>query len=191
MKPINPDDFSPLFSTPAADKTISLVESPSPEPSPTHWSGLMTTMAQDMRHDLPPDVYRLWKARLAGIPDETICAALLSGRWTIFPSVGQVLDEIDAMKRLAAAQREDDYVQWKREQEAAAAGGKLATEEDYAWMRSEFYRIFGVEKQGREAEARRQLLKQQAAQLQQKKPVEKAEPVTPESVNPFRQENKK
>ena len=118
--------------------------SPQPsQPSP-NWLGLVLQIAQDKRHDMAAPTLRFWREKLKAFRDETVCEALTSGRWEFFPSVDQVITEIEAVQKrnqFEAANR--DWEQWKGNMKRAQDEGLMATEEDYAEMRKRLREIFG------------------------------------------------
>lgn len=108
------------------------------------WSIRVLEMAQDKRHDLAPHSLRYWKEKLRGIPDEIVCEALTTGRWQYFPSVDDVLIAVGEIReRLVQRAGESDYERFQREQRRAAQEGLLATESDYAAMRTKLRELFG------------------------------------------------
>ena len=108
------------------------------------WSIRVLEMAQDKRHDLAPHTLRYWTEKLKGIPDLLICQALTNGRWDFFPSVDDVLQQIELIReQLNQCAGEAAYDAYREQQREAEAKGLLATEEDYAYMRKRLREIFG------------------------------------------------
>ena len=115
------------------------------QPSPYRkWMGIAVQMAQDKRHDLAPEVLKLWIKKLERHPDDLVCEALVSGIWEYFPSVDQVISQVERIqdrKRQDSANREWDH--WKANMKRAQEEGLMATEEDYAEMRAALRKHFG------------------------------------------------
>lgn len=87
---------------------------------------------------------RFWREKLKNYADELICTALISGKWQFFPSVDQVIEQIEIIqerRRQESANRE--WAAYKANQLKAEMEGRLATEEDYAEMRAALRRCFG------------------------------------------------
>jgi hypothetical protein len=108
------------------------------------WPGIAVQIAQDKRHDIAAPTLRFWKEKLKAFRDETVCEALTSGRWELFPSVDQVIAEVERLnerKRHENANR--DWQGWKANMRRAQDEGLLASEEDYAEMRAALRRVFG------------------------------------------------
>ena len=108
------------------------------------WLGIVLQIAQDKRHDLAAPTLRFWKEKLKNFQDNTVCEALLSGQWEFFPSVDQVIKEIDLInerKRHENANR--DWQQWKANLKRAKTEGLLATEQDYEEMRAALRKYYG------------------------------------------------
>jgi hypothetical protein len=108
------------------------------------WLTLALQIAQDKRHDIAAPTLRFWKEKLKAFRDETVCEALTSGRWELFPSVDQVIAEVERLnerKRHENANR--DWQGWKANMRRAQEEGLLASEEDYAEMRAALRRVFG------------------------------------------------
>jgi hypothetical protein len=108
------------------------------------WPAIAVQIAQDKRHDIAAPTLRFWKEKLKAFRDETLCEALLAGRWELFPSVDQVIVEIG---RLEERKRHDnanrDWQGWKANMRRAQDEGLLASEGDYAEMRAALRRVFG------------------------------------------------
>lgn len=113
----------------------SITHAPSSMPS-LRWLELVGQIAQDKRHDLASGTLRFWKLKLAKYSDDIICQALAEGIWQFFPSVDNVIQQIEAILR---RDREDAcnkaWDDWKAEQERAKRDGLLATEEQLAEVR--------------------------------------------------------
>jgi hypothetical protein len=90
---------------------------------------------------MAPHLLRYWAEKLTNVPDELICEALTTARWELFPSVDDVLRAVDGIREARRGGRE--WEQWKAGQKRAAREGKLATEDDYAQMRSRLRELFG------------------------------------------------
>ena len=115
----------------------------SSQPSP-NWLGLVLQIAQDKRHDIAAPTLRFWKEKLKGFADGLICQALSEGRWEFFPDVDKVISQIEAIQE--RKRQENDNAQWeayKLRQQAALREGRMASDEDYAYMRSKLREIFG------------------------------------------------
>lgn len=116
-------------------------QSPTPFPK---WLGIVAQIAQDKRHDMAAATLRFWREKLKNYADELICTALISGKWQFFPSVDQVIEQIEIIqerRRQESANRE--WAAYKANQLKAEMEGRLATEEDYAEMRAALRRCFG------------------------------------------------
>ena len=117
---------------------------PLPKPS-LRWLELVAQIAQDKRHDLSTGTLRFWNLKLAKYSDQTICQALAEGIWDYFPSVDQVIQQIEAIMR---RDREDrttaQWDSWRKRQAEAEREGKLATEEQYAEMRAALRKLAGL-----------------------------------------------
>jgi hypothetical protein len=108
------------------------------------WPAIAVQIAQDKRHDIAAPTLRFWKEKLKAFRDETVCEALTSGRWELFPSVDQVIAEVERLNE--RKRHENANLEWntyKDRQEAAMRDGRMASEEDYAYMRSKLREIFG------------------------------------------------
>ena len=100
------------------------------------WQIVIIQLAQDKRHDLAPCLIPLWKAKLKSFPDEEICSALVNGNWEWFPSVDEVIRQIESNRHARLAEKENNaWLAWKERQRKAMAEGKLASEKDYADLR--------------------------------------------------------
>lgn len=74
--------------------------------------------------------------KLRNCTDEIVSEALISGRWSLFPSVDEVLDQIDLIKeRRRQESGEREWNSYRLEQKRAAEDGRLASEADYSQMR--------------------------------------------------------
>lgn len=73
-----------------------------------------------------------------------MCDALVTGRWQLFPSVDDVLIEIELRQERAGQERgNSDWENWKRERAYAKRHGLLATEADHEAMRTKLRELFG------------------------------------------------
>jgi hypothetical protein len=61
------------------------------------WTGILAAIAQDKRHDLPDHTLLLWKAKLEKYPEADIAQVLVAGSWKLFPSIDEVLEDLDAI----------------------------------------------------------------------------------------------
>jgi hypothetical protein len=86
----------------------------------TGWTGILHAIAQDKRHDLAPHVLELWKVKLEPFPDDDIAQVLLRLEGRFFPSVDEVVADLEALadkRRLEAQQAKLEAE--RREAEAA------------------------------------------------------------------------
>lgn len=84
------------------------------------WTGILHAIAQDKRHDLAPHVLELWKVKLERFPADDITRVLLAGEWKFFPSIDEVVADLEALadeRRLLAQQEKLEAD--RREAEAA------------------------------------------------------------------------
>jgi hypothetical protein len=108
------------------------------------WQIVALQMAQDKRHDFAPHTLRLWIDKLADYPDSLVCRAMKQGRWEYFPSVDDVLKMADLLRERDAQEAGNrDWLAYKAQNAAAERDGRMATEEDYAEMRSKLRELFG------------------------------------------------
>ena len=78
---------------------------------------------------------RLWIAKLRSYRDEIVSEALLARRGELFPSVDDVIEQIEIIQeRRRQETANQEWEHYQQEQERAAAEGLLATENDYAVM---------------------------------------------------------
>lgn len=86
MERINPEEFKP--------QEHREIEQPSKRLL-AKWITVVEQIAHDKHYDLTPEALQFWTHKLHGIADDEICDALLLGRWKFFPSVDDVLEQID------------------------------------------------------------------------------------------------
>ena len=103
------------------------------------WEMALFQIAQDKRHDLPPETMQWWREKLKAYRDEEICAAVKLYAGEFFPSVDDITGVIERRRKDAATNR--PWEQFKAGQAQAAVEGKLATDEDYAELREVFRRV--------------------------------------------------
>jgi hypothetical protein len=115
----------------------------SSQPSPK-WLGLVLQIAQDKRHDIAAPTLRFWREKLKNFRDETVCEALLAGKWPYFPSVDQVIGEIERLQERSRQENANrDWLAYRQRQAQAEREGRMATDEDYAEMRAALRKVFG------------------------------------------------
>jgi hypothetical protein len=84
------------------------------------WTGILAAIAQDKRHDLPDHTLLLWKAKLERFPDEDVASVLLEGTWKFFPSVDEVIADLEAIADVRRLKRDQERQEADREDTAAA-----------------------------------------------------------------------
>lgn len=75
------------------------LETSEPSEKPLAWAMIVLQMAQDKRHDLAAGTLRFWREKLKHYPESTVCKALMSGRWQLFPSVDDVISEVERIQK--------------------------------------------------------------------------------------------
>lgn len=139
--PKSPEPMAITRQLPMATDFSELVEHLRAAGAP-EWEILILQMSQDKRHDLAPHVMPYWREKLKNLPDKMICAALLSGAWQFFPSVDQVLEQVELVaERGMQTKGEAEWATWKAENRRAEKEGRMASEKDYEWARREFREI--------------------------------------------------
>ncbi|MCU1338809.1 MAG: hypothetical protein JWO19_4390 [Bryobacterales bacterium] len=72
------------------------------------WHGILHAIAQDKRQDLAPHVVTLWTIKLAKYPDADIAQVLTEGQWKFFPSIDEVIADLEALADHRRLQREEE-----------------------------------------------------------------------------------
>lgn len=164
---------------------------PDPDEDPL-WIQTLRILAKDKHFDWGAGMARYWKHKLKTYPAPLVEHVLMETHWKLFPSADEVIEEIELLRedwRQEAAER--SWQHWKLEQERAGREGLLATEADYAELREAAKRmatskrmdlpappaparapISRHEPTDAEIRDRKQMLRQQVAQLEARRKVE-------------------
>lgn len=165
---------------------------PDPEQDPS-WLDTLRLLARDKHVDWIFGMRRFWMEKLKAYPEPLVEHILIHSHWKLFPSADEVIEEIELLRetwRQESAER--SWMRWKLEQERAGREGLLATEQDYAELREAAkrlamskrlelppapptVRISRHEPTDAEIRDRKQMLRQQVAQLEARRKAEQAQ----------------
>lgn len=119
-----------------------------PQPSQPSWAGLLWTLAQQKYKELTPPEVALWKAKLSGYPNDLVEWALLNYNDEYFPDPGKICKMIERKRESNfQAQEQAEWQAWKAVQKQAEKEGRLASPEDYEYLRSKFREVASQPKQ--------------------------------------------
>lgn len=112
------------------------------QPSQPQWAGLLWTLAQSRYKELTEPEIALWKAKLSGYPNDLVEWALVNYNGEFFPNPSTICRMVEVKRESMIADQDNRrWEAWKASQRQAKAEGKLATDEDYARLRTEIRRI--------------------------------------------------